>query len=241
MIISHKHKFIFIKTKKTAGTSLEIALSKFLNSEDIITPISGEDEPIRQRKYGIGCQNYRKNLIEYTPKDFAVLLIKRFRARKYWNHISAETVSEHLGKELFNSYYKFTIVRNPWDKAVSRFFWQKGKEGSFGHEKQKFRKYILSGEAFLGGTGYEMYSINGIPVMDSYVLYDELEAGLEKVSNDVGLSENLYEVMRNINSKGNSRPKREHYKFYYDDDTRDIVATVCAREISLFGFNFDNK
>ena len=37
MIISHKHKFIFFKTRKTAGTSLQIALSEFCGSDDIIT------------------------------------------------------------------------------------------------------------------------------------------------------------------------------------------------------------
>ena len=38
MIISHKHKFIFIKTRKTAGTTIEYNLSKYLGSEDIIAP-----------------------------------------------------------------------------------------------------------------------------------------------------------------------------------------------------------
>ena len=37
MIISHKHKFIFIKTVKTAGTSIDIALSKICEPQDIIT------------------------------------------------------------------------------------------------------------------------------------------------------------------------------------------------------------
>ena len=38
MIISHKYKFIFIKTRKTAGTTIEYNISKYLGKNDIITP-----------------------------------------------------------------------------------------------------------------------------------------------------------------------------------------------------------
>ena len=48
MIISHKYKFIFLKTKKTAGTSIEISLSRYCGNNDIITPISIRDEAIRK-------------------------------------------------------------------------------------------------------------------------------------------------------------------------------------------------
>ena len=37
MIISHEHKFIFLKTRKTAGTSIELALSDLCGARDIIT------------------------------------------------------------------------------------------------------------------------------------------------------------------------------------------------------------
>ena len=48
MIINHRYKFIFLSTRKTAGTSIEIALSQFCDASDIITPIAEEDEAVRK-------------------------------------------------------------------------------------------------------------------------------------------------------------------------------------------------
>ena len=57
MIISHKYKFIFIKTRKTAGTSMEIYLSQYCDDNDIVTPIT-----LNQVALG--------NKIKHEPRNF---------------------------------------------------------------------------------------------------------------------------------------------------------------------------
>ena len=55
MIISHKYKYIFFKTSKTAGTSIEISLSRFCGKDDVITPIDRRSREIR-KEVGIFSQ-----------------------------------------------------------------------------------------------------------------------------------------------------------------------------------------
>src|SRR5918997_5095351 len=117
MIISHKHKFIFLKTRKTAGTSIEIALSRLCGDRDIITPI-GQDERFRREFSHRGSQNFRVASPEREPNDG--------RPRKevdYYNHIPAERVRVLIGTAIWDEYYKFCFERNPWDKAISLYFW----------------------------------------------------------------------------------------------------------------------
>ena len=69
MIISHKHKFIFVKTRKTAGTSIEIGLSKFCGPEDIITPLAPRDNKMRDEAGFRGAQQVDVPLKRHTLKD----------------------------------------------------------------------------------------------------------------------------------------------------------------------------
>ena len=102
MIASHRHRFIFLKTRKTAGTSVEIALSKVCGPDDIITEISPEDEALRRAAGGLPPQNFAS-----PPQP-----------RKAYNHMGAKATRDLVGAEAFDSYFTFAIERNPWDAGV---------------------------------------------------------------------------------------------------------------------------
>jgi len=77
MILSKTNNYIFLKTTKTAGTSFEIALSKYVGPDDVVTPISEEDEATRAKLGYRGPQNY----LEQPPTLLERLGLRRQRRR----------------------------------------------------------------------------------------------------------------------------------------------------------------
>lgn len=167
MILSHRHKFIFVKTRKTAGTSIEIALSKICGNGDIITPTHKADEKLRQECEGRAPQNFWIPFRQYTKKDWYVYLQHGIRAR-YREHMTAEDVIARVGQELWNEYYTFTVERNVYDKAVSLYYWrtrgmtERPDWGSF------FRDKNLS----IGLSNYPIYGSDFGVLVDSIMRFE---------------------------------------------------------------------
>src|SRR3954451_7963965 len=98
-----------MKTRKTAGTSVEIALSRVCGDADVITPVTPDDELLRRGRGGRGPQNY-----ESPPSP----------ERKAFNPTPVSMVRKILGRQRFESYSSFAIERNPWDAVVSPYHWR---------------------------------------------------------------------------------------------------------------------
>lgn len=125
MIILHDEQLIFIKPKKVAGTSFEIALSKFATDKDIITKLSPEDEIKRELLSGRRSQNCEWNFPDpkllRRPKAVAKSLLCIKPNTKYYNHMGLEEIKSLATKEVWSNFKKLSIIRDPFDVIASQY------------------------------------------------------------------------------------------------------------------------
>lgn len=98
MIISSEKKFVFIKTMKTAGSSIEVYLAKQHLGASIVTP-----------------------QFPLVPGYVA------FNAGGFFDHCSAEWVREWMGEASWDGFYSFCIERDPWEKVLSLYSMHKSR------------------------------------------------------------------------------------------------------------------
>jgi len=226
MIISHKHKFIFVKTKKVGGTSLELALASICDDGDIITPTS--DEEIRQELNFIGPQNYLNTYKDLGKRGTLKLILGlRERHEKYLRHYSCTRIKEKIGPKIWNEYYKFTVMRNPYEFIVSHYFSSKRDEN--------FKDYLLANPEHLL-TNWKIISNKKNEILvDHIIKYEEYEKGLEIVSDKLKLNSNIYNLFKTISAKTDRRPKNATVSEMFDnfEEGKKLVEIINKKEIKL--------
>jgi hypothetical protein len=230
MIISHSHRFIFIKSLKTAGTSLEAALSNQCSGRDVVVPIND-----------FGHNRDEKGQVPHRSMNADEVY------RRIGQHVDAPTIKSREPAEVWNGYFKFSIARNPWDRALSYFFWDHRRDASlapprrfyhrlgvpyddFGPVKRKFAEFIKSRTL---ENNDRFYVIDDTLCVDFVIRYERLEEDSREVCARIGLSS--LEIPR---LKTGIRKKERPYTDYYDGVTRDIVAELHRNDIRLFDYRF---
>jgi hypothetical protein len=230
MIVSHEHRFIFLKTKKTAGTSIELGLSALCGERDVITPLTEIDEALRAN--GRGAQNWRLHGWWGSPRPFLKRRLLKFTAEDYgfFNHMTAEQARAALADDkAWRSYFKFAFDRNPWDRQVSFYHHRYRREDV----APPFASFIKS-DSHARINNYEIYSIGGEVAVDFVGRYERLEDDLKHALAQVGLK--LEEPLPR--AKTTFRKSDKPYRDYYDADTRAIVGDWYRREIKLLDYTF---
>ena len=227
MIVSHQHRFIFIKSTKTAGTSVEMALSRFCGPKDVITAIEEVDEEVRLAQGGMGPQNDILPMRCYQARDWRCFLKgQRPRIR---SHTPAVLARKILGEEVWNSYFKFSIERNPYDKAISRYFW-----GIKRMEPKPTLAEFMQQVPARKLSNWPIYGKGDQLAVDFMIRFENLSQDLETVMLRLGLPEPLVLPV----SKGGYRKDKRDYHELLDEKSRAQVERICARELKEFGYQW---
>jgi hypothetical protein len=229
MILSHRHRFVYIKTHKTASSSIEAALSSVCGPQDVITPTRPALLAARQ---GLPPQNYRLShpLVPKRP------LLRRWLGRPerlshpsvgFYEHMPAWRVRRYVGEEIWATYLKFSFDRNPWDRQVSWYFFkckEKGKNKSFeAFLARKRRAYV---------ENYDLYSESGEIILDFVGRYESLNEDFECILERLGLAGRVDLPRLNVSQR------ERDYRHFYNDSTRALVGDWYRREIEHFGYAF---
>ncbi len=207
MLISRKRKFIFIHIYKNAGTSVTSALMPFATSK-------------------------WQHMASLVLKRFNVL--PQFGPQPFPDHITASELINAIGKETFESFFSFAIVRNPWDWQVSLYKYMIKNTAHHQHDLVKglgsfdeYIRWLCEKEVRLQKDF--IYLEDGELLVDFVGRYERINDGFETICSRIGVSALLPKL-----NVSNTKP----YQQFYNEETRDIVGRIYSADIDLFEYDF---
>lgn len=137
---------------------------------------------------------------------------------KHWNAKELKNYYE----EYWNTYFKFTFTRNPWDRIISKFLFRQKRF----NETRTFKKFIKDQTNIhlkaLGGKDHEF---------DFIGRFENLQKDFQVICRQIGVQLELGHFYWNR--------KRKHYSHYYNNETKLLVEKRYACDIEYFGYSFE--
>src|SRR4030095_5613375 len=214
MILSHKYKLIFIKTAKTAGTSIEVFLSKHCGPADILTPIEPPVEGHQSRNY-LGFINPIPEILERPGKIFSALRHSMTSREKFYRHMPASEIQKRVPASVWNGYFRFCVERNPWDKVLSHYHMHAAREGGL----LSLDEYLARGRFPINYFRYTDRSGTKI-IVDHVLRYESLLADLNEVFGQLNIP---FDGTLGVAAKSEYRTDRRPYRQVFNDEQRRIV------------------
>lgn len=205
MPISHQHKIIFVHIPKTAGTSIEFALG-----------MHGSMAKVGQEPY----LNQERNI--------------QFLFGNGLQHLSAKKIISMVGKDIFNAYHTFSIVRNPFDRLVSHVAWLNRKWYDRKElSQEEFNRFVCK------KTWFSLRN-KALPVPQYRFLYSGKSCLVDRIIKFENLQQELLSLQNdlNLNFQLETRMKSYHkpYSYYYNSELAQIVRKFYAKDFEWFGY-----
>ena len=228
MIISHKCRFIFVKTRKTAGTSVEAYLSQHCGAGDVLTPIH-PPLPGHVARNHRGRWNLLREMAGAGGRPEASVALRHWlKGRRYYNHMPARMIRARCPAAVWESYLKVTIDRDPFEKVMSQFSRRRNDTGGDYNLDAYFAETSLP-------LNLPLYTgRDGRPMVDRILRYEDLDAELGRLFGELGVpwSGTLDVRAKSGFRTADRRPAREALPEPYKARIREVF----AREFDLNGY-----
>jgi hypothetical protein len=212
---------------KTASSSIELNFANHIMDEADVLSKMDEDEKLEQNNRG--WFNPIPELLDgsYTLYKTSFQFYHRF---KFGPHQSARVIQNRISKKVWNTYFKFTVERNPYDKMASMYFMNWGKDAP-NKPDRTFDDWVERNRNL--PINYPLYTWKDQLIVDRVLKYENLAEELSEVYQMLevpfqGLTEN---------AKGNYRTNRD-YKSLHTDFTRMKTEELFGKELEMFNYQF---
>ncbi|MCB1312214.1 MAG: sulfotransferase family 2 domain-containing protein [Sedimentitalea sp.] len=215
MILSTGRGYVFVHIPKTGGTALALALEARAMKDDILIGDTPKARRRRRRLQGVAARG------------------------RLWKHSTLADIEGLVPGEVLDGLFAFTLVRNPWDRAVSYYHWLRGQ--SFSHpavtlaRDLAFEGFVTHAQTRASFRAHPaeayMRRADGREQCDAYIRIEHFAEDAAPLVRHLGFDPVL--PVANVSARGRD------YRAYYSATAADAVAESCARDIARFGYVFE--
>lgn len=214
-MVSRRYKCIFIEVPKTGTSSIRAIIG-------------------RSVKPHLDIREYRERMKSSFPFD------KRDKIQRRIGQLYGKTVphflKERIGSHVFDNYYKFAFVRNPWARTVSLY---RRREGIQLRDKLTFEEFVRWISKSSDTCVHPSPKVNQL----DWLLDDSGNVAVDFIGRFERLEEDWAVVARRIGADPvlphrRANPMKKHYTDYYTTASRDIIGEKFAVDIEYFGYAF---